>query len=352
MPRGFGKDTLAECAVLHALLYGRRRYVVLIAAMDPLAASSLKKIKAELAGNDLLAEDFPEVCFPIRRLEGIHNRASGQTLDGRPTRMEITAESIVLPTVTGSVSGGSVIQVAGLTGALRGRSVLASNGEPLRPDMVIVNDPQTRESAKSPYQTKDRERIISDDVLYLAGPTTPIACVMLATVIYRGDLTDRFLDGEKHPDWHSVRTRTIESWPTHRELWDRFSEIRRDAMRSGDKTAQAATDCYVEHREKMDAGCVVSWLARVKSPSISGIQTAMAAYCDNPTGFMSEAQNDPAKDGSATTRELITAEVCKRIIRPTEVHRPSRSNKTHVHDRRGRQAALVRGRRVDGEVRR
>jgi ERCC4-related helicase len=91
LPRGSGKTTIGEVEVIRAVVYGFRRFVVLLQATEPLAARSLRKIQRELETNPLLAEDFPEVCFPIQALERIHNRANGQTLDGTPTRIEWNA---------------------------------------------------------------------------------------------------------------------------------------------------------------------------------------------------------------------------------------------------------------------
>jgi hypothetical protein len=131
-----GKTTLAEVAVLRAVLYGLRRFVVLICATGPLAKRRLKSILRELETNDLLAADFPEACYAIRALERIHNRTAGQTLDGVPTRIEMTAESVILPTVPGRASSGAVIQVGSMEGAIRGLNVAGPDGEQLRPDMV------------------------------------------------------------------------------------------------------------------------------------------------------------------------------------------------------------------------
>src|SRR5262245_38669419 len=71
MPRGSGKTSLCECAVTWALLYGHRRFVMLIAAERTLAENMLESIKIELETNAKLAADFPAVCFPIARLERI-----------------------------------------------------------------------------------------------------------------------------------------------------------------------------------------------------------------------------------------------------------------------------------------
>ena len=103
-----------------------------------------------------------------------------------------------------------MIQSFGLTGAIKGLNVLAPDGTPVRPDMVILDDCQTRESAKSPTQTDDRERIICDDVMGLAGPRTNIAAVFLCTPIYPNDLTERFINRDRHPEWQGTRTRMVE----------------------------------------------------------------------------------------------------------------------------------------------
>ena len=57
MPRGNGKTTLAERAVLWALLYGHRRYPVLIGATLQAATSNLDHLKVELEHNELLLAD-------------------------------------------------------------------------------------------------------------------------------------------------------------------------------------------------------------------------------------------------------------------------------------------------------
>jgi len=78
MPRGGGKSSLCEAACLWALMYGHRPFVALIGADEEHAISMLYSIKSEIENNDRLLADFPEVCYPVRCLEGIHQRASGQ----------------------------------------------------------------------------------------------------------------------------------------------------------------------------------------------------------------------------------------------------------------------------------
>lgn len=314
MPRGQGKTVLAECAAIRAVLYGFRRFVLLLQATERQAADSLRKIKLELETNELLMEDFPEVCHPIRSLEGISHRANGQTLDGERTRIGWTADGVRLPAVEGSKGSGAVLRVAGITGAVRGLSEAGPGGEILRPDMVLVDDCQTRESASSPTQTAEREAVISDDVMGLAGPTTTIAACMLCTVIYPGDLSDRFLSADRHPEWRGMRTRMLEAWPARMDLWDEYAEVRRESVRSGDG-GRRATEFYAARRAEMDEGSRVSWPERMKAGELSGLQSAMNLFYDNPRGFKAEYQNDPdAGDaGKTAAKDLRPADVASRL---------------------------------------
>jgi len=92
MPRGSGKTSLCETACLWALLYGHRAFVALIGSDEEHAANMLDSIKAELENSDLLLGDFPEVCFPIRKL-AVQDRAlrwmsaSKHTWAAWPTRV-------------------------------------------------------------------------------------------------------------------------------------------------------------------------------------------------------------------------------------------------------------------------
>jgi len=141
MPRGSGKTSLCEIACLWAMVYGHREFVALIGSDEEHAASMLDSIKAELENSEILGGDFPEVCHPIRSLEGIHQRASGQLFQCKQTHIGWTAKEIVLPTITGSVASGSIIRVAGITGRIRGMKHKRADGTSARPSLVLIDDP-------------------------------------------------------------------------------------------------------------------------------------------------------------------------------------------------------------------
>ena len=313
MPRGSGKSTLAECACLWAMLYGHREFVALISATETAALEMLESIKTELEVNDLLLEDFPEAIHPIRCLDGIANRCSGQLYKGERTRIGWTANEIVLPTIKGSKASGAIIRVAGITGRIRGMKFKRPDkAKPVRPSLVIIDDPQTSESANSLEQTRKRVRVLAGDVLGLAGPGEKISGILPCTVIRKGDMADQILDTTKHPEWNGERTKMIYSFPTNEKLWNEYAEIRADSLRMhGD--IREATAFYESHREEMNAGSKVAWEARFNHDELSAIQHAMNLKLQDEAAFQAEYQNEPlpeeSDDGGLLSADEITQKV-------------------------------------------
>ncbi|MBR0056906.1 MAG: hypothetical protein IJP66_06205, partial [Kiritimatiellae bacterium] len=134
MARGSGKSSLTETAAIWAMAYGHREFIVVIGASEGAALEMLDSIKTELEVNEHLAEDFPEMVYPIARLEGIANRCAGQLYRGERTRIGWTASEIVLPTIAGAASSGAIVRVAGITGRIRGMKFKRPDGRTIRPE--------------------------------------------------------------------------------------------------------------------------------------------------------------------------------------------------------------------------
>ena len=261
MARGSGKSSLTETAAIWAMAYGHREFIVVIGASEGAALEMLDSIKTELEVNEHLAEDFPEMVYPIARLEGIANRCAGQLYKGERTRIAWTASEIVLPTIAGAASSGAIVRVAGITGRIRGMKYKRPDGRTIRPEFVIVDDPQTSESAGSSEQTRKRVRVLAGDVLGLAGPGRKIAGVMPCTVIRPGDMAEQMLDRSKHPEWNGERCRMVYRFPKNEALWNKYADLRADELREKG-TFLKATEFYRQHRKEMDEGAVVAWPAR------------------------------------------------------------------------------------------
>jgi hypothetical protein len=292
-PRGNGKTSIFERAALWGVLAGRRRFIVVVAATDRHAGQCLGRVKAELEFNDLLLEDFPLACWPIRKLESQSRRCVGQLWDGRRTCVVWDRNRVVLPSVPGSEASGAILHVAGITSAVRGLSHVTPDGRTIRPDLVLIDDPSTRESAASFVQNAQRLEIVQGDLAGLAGPGESIAQLAAVTVIHRGDLADQLLDRSRYPEWKGERFKLVYEWPTRADLWLEYEQLRREGLKAGDDGAEA-TAFYATHRREMDAGAVVGWPERYEPGELSAIQHAYNLKIRLGPGFDAEYQNEPA----------------------------------------------------------
>jgi len=297
MPRGSGKTTLAETACIWSTITAARPFVVLIGSTAERGREVLSSIKTALETNQRLHDDFPEVVYPIAKLERIVHRAQGQTYLDEPTRIVWTADKVVYPTIPGSAASGAVLTATGLEGgAIRGQRHKRPDGSILRPSLVLLDDPQTTESANSEMQSQRREALLAGDVLGMAGPGKKIAGLMCCTVIAPGDMADNILDSEKHPQWQGERMRMVYEFPTNDKLWEQYRDIRYESFRAGGK-GEAATEFYRENREAMDAGSRVAWPENFDQDEISALQHAMNLRYRDEAAFWAEAQNEPMPEG-------------------------------------------------------
>ena len=314
MPRSSGKSALMRTAALWAVLTGRRRYVAFIGALGKLAKHELRTVRTPLELEwGLLAGDFPEVSWPVIRLERVTQRQQTQAHAGGHTRLEWNDDRVVFPIVKfeagydsfdgplredgGSLMGGAVLTACGLTsGEIRGQYYQLPDGQILRPDLVLVDDPQTRASAKSRSQTAYRLELLNGDVLGMGGPGKKLAGVCACTVIYQDDLAWQILDREKSPAWQGEKFKMVYAFPKDEKLWQEYRRRREGELREdGDGTK--ATAFYKAHRKEMDAGARVAWPARFDPGELSAVQSAMNLKFHDEAMFMAEYQNEPMQAG-------------------------------------------------------
>ena len=312
MPRGFGKTSTCEGAALWSVSTGRQDFVLLVGATRPAALEMMDSIRRELEGNELLLADWPEIVYPIRCLAGITNKQKGQLCHGRRTHVQWGKQQVVLPAIPGSLAFGAILRVAGITGRIRGEKFKRPDGRPARPGLVIVDDPQTDQSADSPAQCAKRERILSGTILYLGGHKRKIAAVCPCTVIRPGDVADNILDPEKHPEWHGERTKMVYRFPANLKLWDRYAAILRTCQREKRPTVEA-TELYREHRAAMDEGAKVAWPERFDDDEISGLQHAMNLKIRDEAAFFAECQNEPMVEDIGQEDQLKPDEIARKL---------------------------------------
>ena len=290
MPRGSGKTTLAETTVIWALLYGHCRYIVVVGANMEKAEKIVKNIKTALTTNKLLLDDFPEVVYPFHKLNGSALLARGQLYLGELTGIEWKPREVVFATIPGSKASGAMIVSVGIKGASRGGNKMMPDGSTARPDVVLLDDPQTDDAARSQKQVDALANIIDKGIEGLVGPAATLAMCMCCTVIEENDLASRYLSHKDKPQWRGLKFKMVEKMPTNMKLWEQYRDIRKE-----DPEGVKAKMFYKQNRAEMREGAVVAWDANYTDDDLDALQYAMNKWADNEVMFFSEYQNEPMK---------------------------------------------------------
>lgn len=309
MPRASGKTSLVTVAALWAIFAGHRRYVVIVAAESDAAEKLLETARVHITDNDKLAADFPEICVPLKRLG--QNNQRRFLWHGQPLAQSAQKHRLEFPTVPGSKAAGAIVETVGITGNIRGKQA-AANGQVFRPDLALVDDPQTDQSAKSETQVADRLKTLNGSILGLAGPDVRITCVATVTVIAHGDLSDQILDRKKNPQWRGIRFALMDAWPTAEDLWEQYFDLRRDDFETEGHTAR---EFYHENQEAMDAGAKPRWPARFLPDELSAVQHAQNLVQDRGQSVVdAEYQNAP-EDAEPSDVDLVADDIRDRLSR-------------------------------------
>ena len=327
MPRGSGKTTIAEKSVIWSIVFGYHSFMALIGSSETAAQEMIDSVKQEFEDNELLSDDFPEVCYPIHCIDGIANRAPGQLYHGERTRITWTGKEMVLPRIEGSKASGAIVKIAGITGRVRGMKHRMPDGSVARPSLVIIDDPQTAESAYSLSQCATRERILAGDILGMAGPGKKITAIMPCTVIRSGDMADSILDRTKHPEWNGERTKMVYEFPKNEKIWDKYSEIWAECQRMHGNIDEA-TEFYRKNQKAMDEGAKIAWVQRYNHDEASAIQHAMNLKIKDAWSFFAEYQNEPLSvELENETKIMSSDEISEKINRYKHKEIPMNVNK-------------------------
>jgi len=313
MPRGSGKTSIFQFSLIWAGMYGHTKYAHLVCANGPAAKGLLRGITTTIESSDILFDDFPEICHPARAIERKANRQATQKCEGELTYIGWSSEGLVFPTTRYSLERGNagvVLSTGGITGgSARGRNFTGKGGGKVRPDVVLVDDPQTRESASSPAQIHKLKQIITQDIMKMAGPNTKMSIMIAATVICQDDLVEKLADDDH---WESLRVRMIKTWPTNMKLWSQYFDLAREE-RADEAPPGTARAFYIENQAAMDEGGLCYWEDR-KMDFHTALEYAMSEYDKDPDAFFSEYQNEPTMTSIGDRMPMVSSEVVKRSV--------------------------------------
>lgn len=324
-PRGDGKTQVTVAMAVLAVVATPIRFPVLIGNTLSKGRKLFKQFKSKFENSSkypLFHADFPEVCRCVVALRGAPQRANSQHVDGELTRIVWSQEQVVMPTVacdweTNSI-GGKRVAYFGLDSAIRGEGF-----EEDRPDMAIIDDPETRAVAFSPTNLHyEIEEMIDGDVAGLAGPDKRMSRIVLTTIQNDHCYSARVTNPKLKPTFSGVRYGILLKWPTNKDLWDEYIAKRQQSQQEGDKDGFAATRFYVDNYDAMNEGAELSnphrFVAGVNDQGnpieLDALQAFFNRIADwGVTRVLAELQNDPEPEESEQSIGLTAGLVQNRV---------------------------------------
>jgi len=323
-PRGDGKSQVAICMTIYAMLATPIQFPVIIGNTLNKGRKLFQQVKNKFDNPSKYPEffgDFPEVTACVAELQGTPQRAAKQHVDGVRTGIVWQQHLIVLPKVEvpwESVATGKRLTFFGLDSAIRGEGF-----EEMRPDLAIVDDPETREVAFSPTDKHyDIEEMIDGDVAGLAGPDRRISRVVITTIQNNRCYSHRVTDRKQKPSFEGERYPLLKEWPTHKDLWDEYLALRAKDQQEGLKDSPTATQFYVDNMEAMKEGSVLANPYRfVSAKNEDGEPVeldALQAFYNRISDWglsrvLAELQQEPEQEEEAETLKLTPGAVMLRM---------------------------------------
>lgn len=315
------KSTLARLATAWAVMYGHRRFVVLVGSVSDAAERQREHFIKTLFESSLHTADFPEL-LPLFFKDA--NPKKGIVLNGEQQLDVTTKDSrgcIVFPRYdkVDNLHGKDCSQChiapySIQTSGVRGLSFEAPGGGAIRPDLLIFDDVQSDMTALSVPLTDKLENRICTTFMGLVALGESIASIMVCTVHQEDDLSLRFCDRKRHPDWDGQTFPVLLKEPDGIEAKRHWASYREKLLEGAtfEEGFAVATAYYLEHRTAMDEGGLAAWESDKDRGYVSSIQWCMTTSMVNPELFRCELQQKGARPkGDAT--QLVATQLLRRM---------------------------------------
>jgi hypothetical protein len=176
-PRGVGKSTwLFQILPMWAAAHGHVKFIVAFSDSADQAKNHLATIRGEFDMNDLLIQDFPDLCEPkVRR-------------QGGPVGKKLVASRVDMI----EQRNGFVMMAKGSGTAARGLKVGKQ-----RPDLIVLDDIEPGEEKYSPTLMRQRLRWMLETVFHL---NEFARVIIVGTVTAPGSIMHQMVESELHPE--------------------------------------------------------------------------------------------------------------------------------------------------------
>lgn len=249
-PRGKGKSTWVKIAALWALVYGHRSFVVVLAAVKAMAEQAVAEIWDFAAEDPRFAADFPEVAVPLADVAMTPQRMRVQTYFGKKTHVTDNSRFAFkrFAMLDGIPNTGGIMAWRGADQAVRGLNIGSR-----RPDFIFIDDPQTDEQARNPSTVSKIEDNILGAVMGLGSTGETISAVMASTPIEPDDVSERFADPDRHPEWDTTTETFVVSWGPDEWVQKYLRAVRNDDV-AHDAERTESRQLYALHRAEIERG--------------------------------------------------------------------------------------------------
>ena len=234
------------------------------------------------------------MCLPFIISHGSTRRL--QLYRGRDVGIERNSTTIQLPRLVDDNGNefptfGSVITCRGVTSGLRGMR----QGK-IRPDVVLVDDIQSHETAHSPEQVEKLLDILRRDILNLSSGRK-MAVILTSTPIAEQDLTEKL---ENDKNWKTEKYPAVISFPDEMRkpdngLWGEYFKMYDDELVANEPHEESLA-FYKAHFEQMNEGArTFADRYREDDGEISGIQSLLCRrHLIGEQAFEAEYQMRPS----------------------------------------------------------
>lgn len=218
-PRGSAKSTIHFGYALRESLEGRENYITVVGETDDISKEFLETYRSEIEHNPRIAEAYPSV--------------SGRGVVWNKHEL--------------GLRNGVLIRSIGAGSKFRGRKHREH-----RPSLIIIDDPNDKDSVKSPIRRERIYQSITRDIIPAGSNECNV--FVIGTPVHPDATVCRL---EDQPAWYAKKHQALSKYPERMDLWSEWENI----LRSGndEQTIERAQKFYTDRAVLMDVGAELLW---------------------------------------------------------------------------------------------